>query len=103
MSLRQQIAEFLKDRDDAFVMTDEQTDAERDYSAGIIMELIAASNPPLTAAQLADAFDCAWNAAIGEAHRQQGGHETAAIIAESFAAISSRLREIAQPSEKEKT
>ena len=46
----------------------------------------------LTANQLADVFDCVWNAAIGESHRQQGGIEFASILAESFRAMSEALR-----------
>jgi hypothetical protein len=50
---------------------------------------------PITHAELADALDCFWNAAIGEAH-QQGSSEgmaVAAIMSVGFAAVATRLRE----------
>lgn len=43
--------------------------------------------------KLADAFDCVWNAAIGESHRQQDGIAFASILAESFRAMAQQLRE----------
>jgi hypothetical protein len=49
---------------------------------------------PLTAEILAEAFDTVWNAAIGASQRQQSDIGVASIIAESFAAMSARLREI---------
>lgn len=48
---------------------------------------------PLTAADLADAFGCFWNAALGEAARQQEGHAFASIMAEGFRAVAARLTE----------
>lgn len=51
---------------------------------------------PLTAAQLADAMGCFWNAAINEAHNQREGMAFAAIMAEGMAAIQGRLLEYAQ-------
>lgn len=50
---------------------------------------------PLTAADLAEALSCFWNAAIGESHRQQDGITFAAIMAEGMAAVEHRLRDIA--------
>lgn len=66
------------------------------YLAHLIAEKARgeASTKPLTASQLADAFGCFWNAAIGESHRQQGGITTATIMAEGIQAIANRLREI---------
>ena len=49
---------------------------------------------PLTAGDLADALSCFWNGAIGEAHRQQDGMPTAAIMATGLQAVEQRLREI---------
>lgn len=48
---------------------------------------------PLTAADLADALGCFWNAALGEATRQQEGHAFASIMAEGFRAVAARLEE----------
>lgn len=50
---------------------------------------------PLTARELADAFGCVWNSALGTAHRQEAGFEFASILAEAFASMSARLDEIA--------
>lgn len=50
---------------------------------------------PLTARDMADVFGCVWNSAIGAAHRGQQGMEFATILAETFAAMASRLQEIA--------
>ena len=50
---------------------------------------------PLTALDLADAFGCMWNAAIGAAHDRSGGMDCACVLAEGFAAMASRLEEIA--------
>ena len=49
----------------------------------------------LTADDLADAFGCFWNAAIGDAHNRQDSTAFAVIgsMAEGFAAIERRLRE----------
>lgn len=49
----------------------------------------------LTAADLADAFGCFWNAAIGDAHTKQDSTAFAVIgsMAEGFAAIERRLHE----------
>jgi Holliday junction resolvasome RuvABC endonuclease subunit len=53
---------------------------------------------PLTAAQLAEAFGCFWNAAIGEAHERESyeAMSTATVMAEGMAAVQRRLEEIAQ-------
>lgn len=51
------------------------------------------SERPLTASVLAEAFESVWNAAMGEAHRQQSHMPVAAIIAESFAEMARQLRE----------
>lgn len=51
----------------------------------------------LTAAQLADALGCFWNAAIGAAH-ERGSYDamsTASVMASGFAAVQARLLEIA--------
>ena len=48
----------------------------------------------LTKSDLADALGCFWNAAIGEAHRQQDGHMTASILATGIAAVAQRLEEL---------
>ena len=50
---------------------------------------------PITARDLADVFGCMWNAAIGEARRQEAGFEFASILAEGFSSMSRRLAEIA--------
>lgn len=44
---------------------------------------------------IADALDCFWNAAIGEAHNRQSSAamDTASVMAEGLAAISTRLKE----------
>lgn len=44
---------------------------------------------------LADALDCFWNAAIGEAHNRQSAAamDTASVMATGFAAVAARLRE----------
>lgn len=49
----------------------------------------------VTHEQLAEAFECFWNAAIGEAHNQQDSTALAvsACMATGFAAIANRLRE----------
>lgn len=39
------VASFLKDRDDAFIMTEEQTDTERRYSAEILVDLLGLRAP----------------------------------------------------------
>ncbi len=51
----------------------------------------------VTAAELADALGCFWNAAIGEGHRQQDSEAfaVASVMAEGIAAIQRRLEEIA--------
>lgn len=54
---------------------------------------------PLTARELADAFGCVWNSALGTAHRQEAGFEFASILAEAFASMSARLDEIADTME----
>ncbi len=53
------------------------------------------ASEPLTPAMLADALDCAWNAAIGAAHEQRspGAMDTASVIASAFSAVANRLRE----------
>ena len=58
---------------------------------------ITPADPPkaLTAAELADALGCFWNAAIGAAHRQQEGMAFASIMVEGIAAVGTRLQEIA--------
>lgn len=48
---------------------------------------------PLTKEDLADALECFWNAAIGEAHTRQGGMDTASIMAVGIAAVATRLKE----------
>lgn len=53
---------------------------------------------PLTAAQLADAIGCFWNAAIGEAKIRPEGVAFACIMAEGMAAIQTRLEEHASAS-----
>ncbi len=52
---------------------------------------------PLTKADLAEALDCFWNAAIGAAHREQAGMSFASIMAEGLAAVAERLRELETP------
>lgn len=47
---------------------------------------------PLTATQLADAFEAMWNAALGVAIERQEGHATASMLAEGFAAMARELR-----------
>ena len=54
---------------------------------------------PLTAADLAEALSCFWNAAIGEARRQQEGMAFASIMAEGVSAVMHRLNEITDPAE----
>lgn len=56
------------------------------------MQLDTARAQTLTADKLANAFDVVWNAAIGESHRQQDGIVFAAILAESFRAMSAALK-----------
>lgn len=48
---------------------------------------------PITKEDLADALDCFWNAAIGEAHTRQAGMDVASILAEGINAVSIRLKE----------
>lgn len=52
-------------------------------------------NAPLTAAHLADALGCFWNAAIGEAHNRQSSAaiDAASVMAVGLAAVASRLAE----------
>lgn len=49
---------------------------------------------PLTKADLAEALECFWNAAIGDCHNRQDGIGTIGPMAEGFAAIANRLREL---------
>jgi hypothetical protein len=52
----------------------------------------------LTAAILADALDCFWNAAIGEAHnRTAAAMDVAAVTAEGLAAVSRHLKQYGLP------
>lgn len=48
---------------------------------------------PITKEDLADALDCFWNAAIGEAHDRQAGMDVASIFASGVNAVSIRLKE----------
>lgn len=52
----------------------------------------------LTAAQLADALDCYWNAALDDAmtRQSQGAMDAASVTARGIAAVANRLREIDQ-------
>jgi hypothetical protein len=52
-----------------------------------------ASEAPLTASVLADALECFWNAAIGDAHARQAGMDAASVVATGFAAVAARLKE----------
>lgn len=67
-------------------------------SIGAHQHVSTKTQEPLTAAQLADALGCFWNASIGEAHRQQEGITTASIMATGFAAVQQRLEEISRGS-----
>lgn len=49
---------------------------------------------PLTRADMAEAFESFWNAAIGACHARQDGAATIGPMAEGFAAIANRLREL---------
>lgn len=53
------------------------------------------TSQPITAAVLADAFHCFWNAAIGEAHARSstGAMDTATVMAVGLAAVAARLTE----------
>lgn len=48
----------------------------------------------LTKADLAEALECVWNAALGVSHQRQEGIAIASIIAESAHAMAARLREL---------
>lgn len=68
----------------------EWPDATRAYVEGLEAAL---EYKPLTRADMIEALDCVWNAAIGEAQRRQSSIDFAAIMAESAAAMSNRLTE----------
>lgn len=57
----------------------------------------------LTAEDLAEALECFWNAAIGEAHQQQEGMATASMMATGLSAVALRLRELSAASAPEAT
>lgn len=56
------------------------------------------SEKPLTAADLADALDCFWNAAIG--HSRESGSNPVASVAVGLDAVAKRLREIDEANKK---
>lgn len=69
----------------------------RSMNAEIVARLQGApSNAALTPAQLADALNCFWNAAIGDAHNRQSSTamDAASVMAEGLAAVAARLNEI---------
>lgn len=51
----------------------------------------------LTKADLAEALECFWNAAIGATHDQQDGAAVIGPMAQGFAAVALRLRELDAP------
>lgn len=70
---------------------------KRSMNAEIVARLQSSTGDvPLTAAQLSDALDCFWNAAIGDAHNRQSSTamDAASVMAEGIAAVSNRLKEI---------
>lgn len=69
------------------------TPDELKLAVSCLSDPVAMPYRSLSPHMLADAFDCVWNAAIGVAHRQEGGFPTASILAESFSAMSARLRQ----------
>lgn len=69
----------------------------RSMNAEIVARLQASTgNAPITAAELADALGCFWNAAIGAAHERQSATamDAASVMAEGFAAVAVRLTEV---------